>query len=283
MMKRKVIKKDYGWTFGKVIIWLILLLFALIFVTPVLFMVMTSFKEKGQIWAYPIVWIPQPFILQNYIDALDQIPYFRAIFNSFIIAALTVIIQSIVASMAAYSFAFINFRGKNFVFLLILATMMIPSYVLLIPLYLIVDKFKMMDTYFAMVAPYMISAFSIYLLRSFYSSIPKGLDEAARIDGCSRIQILFRIIIPLSGSALLSMGIFVFMNQWNSFLWPLLVTAKDVVRPITIYLSYFTIGNKTEYGPLMAAATLASAPMLIIFIFAQRHFIEGLAMTGMKQ
>lgn len=283
MMKRKVIKKDYGWTFGKVIIWLILLLFAVIFFTPVLFMVMTSFKEKGQIWAYPIVWIPQPFILQNYIDALDQIPYFRAIFNSFIIAALTVIIQSIVASMAAYSFAFINFRGKNFVFLLILATMMIPSYVLLIPLYLIVDKFKMMDTYFAMVAPYMISAFSIYLLRSFYSSIPKGLDEAARIDGCSRIQILFRIIIPLSGSALLSMGIFVFMNQWNSFLWPLLVTAKDVVRPITIYLSYFTIGNKTEYGPLMAAATLASAPMLIIFIFAQRHFIEGLAMTGMKQ
>ena len=246
-------------------------------------MVLTSFKVEGQIWAYPIVWIPDPPTVENYVSALDQIPYFRAIFNSFVIAFATVASQSIVASMAAYAFAFIHFRGKNIVFLLILATMMIPTYVLLIPLYLVVDKLKLMDTYLAMIAPYMISAFSIYLLRSFYSSIPRALDEAARIDGCSRPQILFRIIMPLSGSALLSMGIFVFMNQWNSFLWPLLVTAKDAVRPITIYLSYFTIGNKTAYGPLMAAATLASAPMLIIFVFAQRHFIEGLAMTGMKQ
>lgn len=282
-MHRRIRRPRYHWTVGKLVIWLLLVFFAFLFIMPVLFMVMTSFKDKGQIWAYPIVWIPRPFIVQNYVDALNQIPYFRAIFNSFVIAAATVVCQSIVASMAAYAFTFINFRGKNIVFLIILATMMIPGYVLLIPLYLIVDKLRLMDTYFAMIAPYMISAFSIYLLKSFYSSIPKGLDEAARIDGCSRIQILFRIILPLSGSALLSMGIFVFMNQWNSFLWPLLVTAKDDVRPITIYLSYFTIGNKTEYGPLMAAATLASAPMLIIFVFAQRHFIEGLAMTGMKQ
>ena len=282
-MQRKIRKPGYRWTAGKLAVWLLLVFFACLFIMPVLFLVITSFKEKGQIWAYPIVWIPKPFMLQNYADALKQIPYFRAILNSFIIAAATVIGQSIVASMAAYAFTFINFRGKNVVFLLILATMMIPGYVLLIPLYLVVDKLRLMDTYVAMVAPYLISAFSIYLLKSFYSSVPKGLDEAARIDGCSRVQILFRIILPLSGSALLSMGIFVFMNQWNSFLWPLLVTAKDNVRPITIYLSYFTIGNKTEYGPLMAAATLASAPMLIIFIFAQKHFIEGLAMTGMKQ
>lgn len=272
-----------NWTLGKLIIWVTLVIMAFLFIMPIIFMVLTSFKVEGQIWAYPIVWIPNPPTAANYIAAMDQIPYFRAIFNSFVIASAAVVSQAIVASMAAYAFTFINFRGKNVVFLLILATMMIPTYVLLIPLYLVVDKLKVMDTYLAMIAPYMISAFSIYLLRSFYSSIPKALDEAARIDGCSRIQILFRIILPLSGSALLSMGIFVFMNQWNSFLWPLLVTAKDAVRPITIYLSYFTVGNKTAYGPLMAAATLASAPMLIIFAFAQRHFIEGLAMTGMKQ
>ncbi len=282
-MKRTAHKIRDRWTPGKFIIWLLLVVLAFLFIMPVVFMVLTSFKEEGQIWAYPIVWIPDPPTVSNYTSALDQIPYFRAIFNSFVIAIATVASQAIVASMAAYAFTFINFRGKNAVFLIILATMMIPTYVLLIPLYLVVDKLKLMDTYLAMIAPYMISAFSIYLLRSFYSSIPRALDEAARIDGCSRPQILFRIIMPLSGSALLSMGIFVFMNQWNSFLWPLLVTAKDDVRPITIYLSYFTIGNKTAYGPLMAAATLASAPMLIIFIFAQRHFIEGLAMTGMKQ
>lgn len=282
-MKGNTHKIRDRWTPGKLIIWLLLVALAFLFIMPVIFMVLTSFKVEGQIWAYPIVWIPDPPTLENYTAALDQIPYFRAIFNSFIIAFATVASQAIVASMAAYAFTFINFRGKNAVFLAILATMMIPTYVLLIPLYLVVDKLKLMDTYLAMIAPYMISAFSIYLLRSFYSSIPRALDEAARIDGCSRPQILFRIIMPLSGSALLSMGIFVFMNQWNSFLWPLLVTAKDTVRPITIYLSYFTIGNKTAYGPLMAAATLASAPMLIIFIFAQRHFIEGLAMTGMKQ
>lgn len=282
-MKRNTHKIRDRWTPGKCIIWILLVALAFLFIMPVIFMVLTSFKVEGQIWAYPIVWIPDPPTVENYVSALDQIPYFRAIFNSFVIAFATVASQSIVASMAAYAFAFIHFRGKNIVFLLILATMMIPTYVLLIPLYLVVDKLKLMDTYLAMIAPYMISAFSIYLLRSFYSSIPRALDEAARIDGCSRPQILFRIIMPLSGSALLSMGIFVFMNQWNSFLWPLLVTAKDAVRPITIYLSYFTIGNKTAYGPLMAAATLASAPMLIIFVFAQRHFIEGLAMTGMKQ
>ena len=172
-MKRTAHKIRDRWTPGKFIIWLLFGRTRVFVHHARRVMVLTSFKEEGQIWAYPIVWIPDPPTVSNYTSALDQIPYFRAIFNSFVIAIATVASQAIVASMAAYAFTFINFRGKNAVFLIILATMMIPTYVLLIPLYLVVDKLKLMDTYLAMIAPYMISAFSIYLLRSFYSSIPR--------------------------------------------------------------------------------------------------------------
>lgn len=281
-MRRRKGAGKYRWTPGKLLIYLLLLGFALLFAAPVLFMILTSFKIESQVWAYPIVWIPDPFTLDNYREASYYIPYAGALFNSFFIAFAAVLSQALVGSMAAYAFAFIDFRGKNALFLLILATMMIPSYVLIIPLYLIMDKLKLLNTYFALIAPAMISAFSIYLLRSFFQAIPRELDESAKIDGCNRLQTLVRIMLPLSAPALVSMGIFVFMNQWNNFLWPLIATSSNDVRPLTVFLSYFTVGKKTAYGPLMAGATMASLPLLVIFLFAQRWFIEGLAMTGIK-
>jgi multiple sugar transport system permease protein len=130
--------------------------------------------------------------------------------------------------------------------------------------------------------PSLISAFSIFLLRQFFRSIPIDLDESARIDGCNRLQILYRIILPLSQPALVSVSIFVFMNSWNNFLWPLLVTSDQKLRLLPLGLSYFQIANSTKYGPLMAAAALASAPLIVVFLIAQKRFIEGLALTGIK-
>lgn len=160
--------------------------------------------------------------------------------------------------------------------------MMIPSYVLIIPQYIMIDRMGLTNSYAAMILPSMVTAFSIFLLRNFMYSIPIELDEAAMIDGCNRLQILLRIIVPLTKPALSAMVIFVFMNAWNNLLWPLLVTSSETMRTIPLALSYFQTSNDAEYGPLMAAALLASLPILILFILAQNKFIEGMTMSGVK-
>jgi multiple sugar transport system permease protein len=245
-------------------------------------MISTAFKPEGIIWKYPIVWLPDPFTLENFNDVFRYMNVGRLFFNSVFVAAVTTVIQAIVASLAAFAFARIRFAGREAIFMGFLATMMIPQYVLLIPLYIIISRFNLMNTYAALILPSLISAFSIFLLRQFFRSIPIDLDESARIDGCNRLQILYKIILPLSQPALVSVSIFVFMNSWNNFLWPLLVTSDQNLRLLPLGLSYFQVANSTRYGPLMAAASLASAPLIFIFLIAQKRFIEGLALTGIK-
>jgi multiple sugar transport system permease protein len=260
----------------------VILLWAFVSIIPLLFMLSTAFKPERIIWKYPIVWLPNPFTLENYSEVFRYMNVGRLFFNSVFVASITTVVQAVVASLAAFAFARIRFAGREVIFMAFLATMMIPQYVLLIPLYIIISKFNLMNTYAALILPSLISAFSIFLLRQFFRSIPMDLDESARIDGCNRLQILYRIILPLSQPALVSVSIFVFMNSWNNFLWPLLVTSDQNLRLLPLGLSYFQVANSTKYGPLMAAAALASAPLIVVFLIAQKRFIEGLALSGIK-
>lgn len=256
--------------------------FGLLMITPLLFMISTSFKTEGQIWKYDIQWIPDPIILDNYIRVFTDMPFIRFFVNSLIVAGGITLGQIITGYLAAYAFARIRFTGRDKIFMIFLATMMIPSYVLIIPQYIMTDKLGLMNTYAAMILPSVVAAFSIFLLRNFMYSIPMELDEAAMIDGCNRLQILIKIIVPLTKPALSAMVIFVFMNAWNNFLWPLLVTSSESMRTIPLALSYFQTSNDAEYGPLMAAALVASFPILIVFMLAQNKFIEGMTMSGVK-
>ena len=256
--------------------------FGILMIMPLLFMVSTSFKTESQIWMYDIQWIPDPIILQNYIRVFTDMPFVRFFVNSVIVAGGVTLGQVVTGYLAAYAFARIRFWGRDKIFMIFLATMMIPSYVLIIPQYIMVDKLKLMNTYPAMILPSVVAAFSIFLLRNFMYSIPLELDEAAMIDGCSRLQILLRIIVPLTKPALSAMVIFVFMNAWNNLLWPLLVTSSETMRTIPLALSYFQTSNNAEYGPLMAAALVASLPILAVFMLAQNKFIEGMTMSGVK-
>jgi multiple sugar transport system permease protein len=268
--------------FSSVLGIVVILFWAFISVIPILFMFLTTFKVEAMIWKYPIVWLPNPPTLANFKEAFRYINVGRLFFNSVFVASVTTFIQAIIASLAAFAFARRRFAGREAIFLGFLATMMIPQYVLLIPLYIIIAKFNLMNTYAALILPSLISAFSIFLLRQFFRSIPIDLDESARIDGCNRLQILYKIILPLSQPALVSVSIFVFMGSWNNFLWPLLVTSNPDLRLLPLGLSYFQIANLTRYGPLMAAAAMASTPLIIVFLAAQKRFIEGLALTGIK-
>ena len=280
---KQVITKIFKFTrFSTILSMVIILFWAFLTVIPIFFMISTAFKDEGLIWKFPIVWLPNPVTFENYSEVFRYMDVGRMFFNSIYVATVTTVIQALIASFAAFAFARIRFIGREIVFMGFLATMMIPQYVLLIPLYIIIARFNLMNTYAALIIPSMISAFSIFLLRQFFRSIPIDLDESARIDGCNRLQILFRIILPLSQPALVSVSIFVFMNSWNNFLWPLLVTSDIKMRLLPLGLSFFQVANSTKYGPLMAAALLASAPLIFVFLIAQKRFIEGLALTGIK-
>lgn len=274
LRKRKVIYKVIRTVFA--------VGFGILMIMPLLFMLSTSFKTDGQIWKYDIQWIPDPIIIDNYIQVFTKMPFLRFFYNSVVVSGGITIAQIVTGYLAAYAFARIKFTGRDQIFMLFLATMMIPSYVLIIPQYVMIDKFSLMNTYTSMILPYAVSAFSIFLLRNFMYSIPIELDEAAMIDGCNRLQILYKIIIPLTKPALSAMIIFVFMNAWNNLLWPLLVTSSEEMRTIPLALSYFQAGYDTDYGPLMAAALIASLPILIVFMFCQNKFIEGMTIGGVK-
>lgn len=265
------------------------LIFSFVFITlgvvmivPALWMVSTSFKSEGQIWANPIVWIPKPFTMVNFQNVFSTIPIFRYLLNSLIVAVSITVLQLFFSSLAAYGFARIRFKGSTVLFSLFLGTMMIPQNILIIPLYRIMVAMHLLNTYFSLILPNMVTAFSIFLLRQFFYGIPKELDEAAVLDGCNRIRILFRIIMPLSLPVLSALTIFIFMNSWNDFMWPLISISSDSMRTMQVGLAYFSQGNTTFWGPYMGAATIATIPILIVFLVAQKKFIQGIAMSGIK-
>lgn len=266
---------------GKALLHLFLLVGAFLMVAPFLWMITTSLKPAAQTFQPPYLF-PQQFVWQNYVDAWRAAPFGRYYLNSLIMTAGITVGQVFFSSLAAYAFARLEFPGKNALFLIFLATMMVPLHVTLIPSFLVVRGLGWVDSYAGLIVPRLVSAFGIFLMRQFYLSIPKELDEAALMDGASRLRIWWDILLPLSQPALATMGIFSFLFAWNDFLWPLVVTYNPNMQTVQLGLAMFQGKYGTRWTLLMAGTVTATVPAIFAFLIGQRRFIEGITTTGMK-
>ena len=260
----------------------VLLLGAVVMLAPLLWMITLSLKPARLTYSPPYL-LPTTFQWQNYAEAFKAAPFDRYYLNTAIMAAGITFGQLIFSSLAAYAFARLNFRGRNVLFLVVLATMMVPVQVQLIPSFLIVKSVGWQNTFQALIIPRMVSAFGIFLLRQFYLSIPRDLDEAAMIDGATRFGVWWRIILPLSRPALATLAIFAFLFSWNDFLWPLVVTDDPNMRTIQLGLVMFQGRYTTNWTLLMAGTVTATIPTILAFLLGQRQFIESIALSGVKE
>lgn len=268
---------------GKVLLFIILSLGVLIMVTPFVWMLSTSFGTVETAFSLPPRWLPDLSNLNAYKQLLKSIPFLRYMWNSFKIASIITLGQLFTCSTAAYAFARIRFKGSNVLFLLLLSSMMIPLQVTIVPLFILMRRLKLYDTHASLILPVLISAFGVFLLRQFFLTIPKELEDAARIDGAGHLTIYSRIILPLSGPALSALAILAFLYFWNELFRPLifLSSLENFTIPVGLVMlrGQYDIGSPTR---LMAAVTIAVIPVLIVFLFAQRYIIEGITLTGIK-
>jgi sn-glycerol 3-phosphate transport system permease protein len=265
--------------------WATVLLFvpAVIHLFPILYVISLSFKEKTEVFRYPPNLVPDHFYLTNYVTALQTAPLGRFLFNSLLVSASITFLQVFTAILAAYALARMEFRGKKLIFGLILATMMVPGEVTIIPNYLTVAKLNWIDSYRALIIPFAASGFGIFLLYQFMRSIPKEIEEAAMLDGSSRFRFLFRFVVPLSMPAIAAFSVYAFVNAWNQYLWPLIVTQTTNMQTVQIGISMFRSQNESvSWGVIMAATLMLISPMIFVFIATQKQFVKGMTMGGLK-
>ena len=266
---------------SQAIVHAILIAGALIMIVPYLWMLTLSLKPVELTYSAPYL-IPTTFEWENYRQAWQTASFDLYYMNSAIVTIGITAGQVLVCSLAAYAFARLKFPGKEIVFLLFLGTMMIPFHAILIPSYLLIDRLDWVDTYQAMIIPRLFSAFGIFLMRQYYESVSTELDDAAMIDGCSRIGVWWRILVPLSGPGLVTLGIFAFLFAWNEFLWPLVVINDPDMRTVQLGLAMFQGRYGTQWTLLMAGTVTATIPTILAFLIGQRRFIESIAHTGLK-
>src|SRR5262245_3381102 len=264
---------------------LVILLGALLMLTPFAWLVSTSLKPEGDVFLVPIQWIPREVRWINYIEALTFVPYGRYFLNSVEVSGLSVLGTVLSASLVAFAFARLRAPGKNLLFIILLSTLMLPSEVTLVPIYLLFRNLGWLDTYLPLIVPSWFggSAFYIFLLRQFFLTLPTELVDAAKIDGASLFHIYARIVMPLSKPALATVAIFSFFTHWNSFLLPLIYlnTAEKYTLPVGLRLYLSTLSN-SHWNYLMAATLVAILPPLVLFFISQRFFIEGAVLSGVK-
>lgn len=263
----------------------VLIVLALLFVSPLIFMLVTSFKTRGEATSLPPTWIPDPFTTEAYESLFrsgTSTPVLRWFANSMIAATANAFLVVAAAALAAYPLARMEFRGKKIVFGIIIATLFVPPVILVIPNYLIVGQLRWLDTLLAVIVPPAASAFGVFFLRQFFLGIPLELEEAARLDGANRAQIFFKVVLPLSRPALATLALLAFLTNWNDFLWPVYVLFSPEVQTLPPGLSTLQSANAVRYDLLMAGAAVASVPVLILFVIAQRFIIEGVSRSGLK-
>ncbi len=256
---------------------------ALATLAPFLWMISTSLKDLNDIFVYPPKWLPSKFHFENFKRAFQAAPFGRYYLNSVFVAVSVTIGQLITCSMAAFAFARLKFWGRDVLFMIFLGTMMIPGQVTMIPTFMVLHWLGWIDTYKALIVPGLASAFGTFLLRQFFLTIPKELEEAAYIDGCSRFKVLWKIIIPLSKPALATLAIFTFMGVFNDFMWALIVISGDEMRTVQLGLAIFRDRYLTDWDLMMAGSVTATLPILIIFFAAQKWFIKGITLSGLKE
>jgi multiple sugar transport system permease protein len=261
----------------------ILIIGAFVMAMPFLWMILSALKDLSQIFIVPPKWIPDPWVWGNFKQSLTALPFGRAYFNSFYINIIVVTSQIITCSMAAYAFAKIRFPFREPLFVLFLATMMVPGQVTIIPLYLMMKNIGWLDTHLSIIVPSsLFNAFGVFLLRQFFRSIPKEMEEAAIVDGANRWTIYTRIMLPLIKPALAALGIFTFLGMWNNFFYPLIFLNSTEKFTVPLLLNLFRGIYVTDWTLMMAGSAIAIIPVLIVYIIGQRYIIEGVTLSGIK-
>ncbi|MBC1292189.1 carbohydrate ABC transporter permease [Listeria booriae] len=282
---------------SKSILWYIaVLLISLVTVFPLIWTLSTSFKPASEILSNSMNLIPKIFTWDNYKDVFNTTPFARYLFNSLVLAVGGVITNLFFGSLAGYAFAKLPFKGKKGLFMTFLGSMMIPAIVTMIPSFLVLKNFPLVggndifgnggmgfiNTYWAILIPGAAGAFSIFFMKQFFETLPDELSEAARIDGCSEFKIFWRIYMPLAKTALATLGIMTFQAGWNQFMWPLIVLNSQKMMTVQVGLASFQYNESANYGALMAGTIISTIPVLLVFIFAQKYFVEGIAHNGGK-
>lgn len=262
--------------------YLVLGFVAFVVLLPFIWTLLTSFKLETDIVQYPPELFPRSLTLEHYSDIWHRIPYARLLLNTLIFAGGVTIVSLIFDSLTAYALARLEFPGRDVLFLAILVTMMLPFQVTLIPLFSLLTQLDWINTHQGLIVPRATNAFGIFFLRQFFISIPRDLEDAARVDGASEFRIYRQIVMPLALPALLTLGLFHFMYNWNDLLWPLIVTTDTSMQTLPAGLALFMGEHVVEYGLLMAGSILALLPMIVMFLLVQRKFVEGIATTGIK-
>lgn len=274
-------REEWRWRF---LILVILVVGAVVMALPFLWLLSSSLKPEQMIFIFPPQWIPNPVRFQNFVEALTYKPFGTYIFNTLYIVLLNEIAIVGTASFCAYGFARIRFPGRDLWFGIVLATMMVPYFVLMIPQFVIFSRLGWTNSYLPLTVPFFFGggAFNIFLLRQFFRTLPPELADAARIDGCDEFGIYWRIFMPLAKPALITVGIFTFLNGWNDFIGPLLYINSPDKFTVAIGLATFRSVMRTRWDLLMAASTAMILPVVVLFFFAQRYFIQGIVLSGLK-
>jgi len=268
-----------------VIRYMILTVIALFMLAPFYWMISTSLKEYSKVLLFPPQLVPKPVAWENYVELFSQQPFHRYLLNSFYVSTLVTLGTIIFSAIAGYAFAKLKFRGSGVFFLILLSGMMMPVEITSIPLFISFSKLRITDSYFPLIVPQIFGyggAFGVFLMRQFFITVPDAMAEAARIDGCTPWTTFWNIMLPLATSVIATLCIFTFLNNWNEIFLPLIYLSSSDLYTVPLALSLFTSENGVEWHLIMAAASVATLPILIIFFIAQKKFIESFAMSGIK-
>ena len=280
---RAVARPRRGPSLYVILIYGIVLVAALIAVVPFLYVISTSLKDTVSLFKYPPEWIPTEPTLANFRELLQDYPFMRWMLNSFIVASAVTAIKVVIDAMAGYAFAKMSFPGKDALFLVVLMTLMVPFAATLIPLFIIVRDLHLTNTYLGLILPALASPIGIFMMRQFIETLPGDLENAARLDGCSEFQIFRRVILPLVRPGLVVLGVFTFMTQWTSYLWPLVIGTKEEMFTLTVGVQSLRSLFTVNWGVLSAGAVLSMLPLVLVFLFLQRYFIAGSIAGALKE
>ncbi len=286
-MSATTTRKKKNWlrrNLGELSLQVILISVGLFVALPIIIAIFTSFKLPNDVTNYPPTLLPQVWTLENYVTAWTSKPFGRFFLNSIIQTGVIVFFQVIFSIMAAYAFSILQFPGRDVLFYVIVASLMVPFQLTFIPNFILISEWGWANTYMGLTVPFLASAFGVFLLRQFFLTIPRDLHDSARIDGASNWRFLWQILVPLSKGGISAFAIFSFLSAWSQYLWPLVITNEESMRTIQIGIRFFLFDQErgADWGAIMAAAVIALLPTLLIFLVAQRQLVKGIAMTGLK-
>ncbi|GKS11578.1 carbohydrate ABC transporter permease [Paenibacillus chitinolyticus] len=264
------------------LLYLLLIVLALVVLYPLLFTVFSSFMTEQEVSKFPPALVPSQLYWGNFKAAIDNVPVFQFILNSFIVSSAIMVSQVITSAMAAYAFSFLNFTGKNALFMVFLATMMIPWEVTIIPNYLTIKSWGWMDSYPGLIVPFMAAAFGVFLLRQFFLQLPHELFDAAKIDGCGHWRNFFSIVLPLSKPALSTLAVYEFLTHWNSYLWPLLITNKVSMRTVQIGVAMLQHAEVMSWNMILAGITIVLLPSFLLLALGVKQLVRGITAGAVK-